>query len=93
MKLLPLERLHRIERFLWALTLVAVPVTSFRFMPFMGADSQVRPLSLIPVGLLLIVLQTDKKYFCCSGGIEGDTDIKRLAELFATFSTTGMLLV
>ena len=56
MKLLPLERLHRIERFLWALTLVAVPVTSFRFMPFMGADSQVRPLSLIPVGLLLIVL-------------------------------------
>ena len=40
----------------------------------------------------IVVLQTDKKYFCCSGGIEGDTDIKRLAELFATFSTTGMLL-
>ena len=35
----------------------------------------------------------DWKYFFRSGGIEGDTDIKRLAELFATFSTTGMLLV
>ncbi len=56
MKLLAPERLHRIERFLWALTLVAVPVTSFRFIPFMGADSQVRPLSLIPAVLLLFVL-------------------------------------
>jgi hypothetical protein len=56
MKILASERLHRIERFLWALTLVTVPVTSFRFMPFLGVDSQVRPLSLIPAILLVIVL-------------------------------------
>jgi len=55
-KLLAPERLHRVERFLWALTLVAVPVTSFRFIPFIGADSQVRPLSLIPAALLLFLL-------------------------------------
>ncbi len=56
MKLPAPAHLHRIERFLWALMLVTIPVTSFRFMPFMGSDSQVRPLSLIPAVLLLIVL-------------------------------------
>ena len=56
MKLPASERLHRIGRILWALTLVTVPVTSFRFMPFMGTDSQVRPLSFIPALLLLFVL-------------------------------------
>ena len=56
MKLLAPGNLEKAERFLWALTLLTVPVTSFRFMPFMGADSQVRPLSLIPAGLLLFVI-------------------------------------
>jgi len=56
MKLFAPERLCRIERFLWALTLITVPVTSFRFMPFTGTNSQVRPLSFIPAGLLLLVL-------------------------------------
>ena len=50
------ERLQRIERFLWAAVLVALPVTSFRFLPFMGPDTQVRPLSLIPAVLLLVAL-------------------------------------
>lgn len=56
MKLLAPERLHQMERFLWALTLVTVPVTSFRFLPFMGANTQVRPLSLYPAILLLGLL-------------------------------------
>jgi len=56
LKLLAPVNLEKAERFLWALTLLTVPVTSFRFMPFMGADSQVRPLSLIPAGLLLFVI-------------------------------------
>ncbi len=56
MNLLLPDRLHRVERILWALALVTVPVTSFRFMPFMGADSQVRPLSFIPAILLLFAL-------------------------------------
>jgi O-antigen ligase len=50
------ERLRRVGRFLWAAVLVALPVTSFRYLPFMGSDTQVRPLSLIPAVLLLPVL-------------------------------------
>ncbi len=56
MELVAREPLQRIERFLWAAVLVALPVTSFRYLPFMGADTQVRPLSLIPAVLLLVAL-------------------------------------
>lgn len=48
--------LDSLVRFLWALTLVTLPVTSFRFMPFMGAGTFVRPLALYPLGLLLPIL-------------------------------------
>lgn len=43
-------------RFLWALVLVTLPVTSFRVMPFMGSGTSVRPLALYPLVLLLPVL-------------------------------------
>jgi O-antigen ligase len=56
MKLLAPERLQRIERFLWALTLVTVPVTSFRFFPFPMSNAQVRPLSFFPAILLFFVI-------------------------------------
>jgi len=56
MRQFPLKRLQRIERVLWAAVLVALPVTSFRYLPFMGNDTQVRPLSLIPAILLLFTL-------------------------------------
>jgi O-antigen ligase len=56
MNLITSERQVRIERFIWALVLIALPVTSFRFMPFMGSDSQVRPLSLLPAIFLFFVL-------------------------------------
>jgi O-antigen ligase len=49
-------RFQAIERFLWAAVLVALPVTSFRYLPFMGTDTQVRPLSLIPAVLLVFAL-------------------------------------
>lgn len=45
-----------ISRFLWALVMVTLPVTSFRFMPFMGSGTYVRPLALYPLVLLLPVL-------------------------------------
>lgn len=48
--------LDSLARLLWALTLVTLPVTSFRFMPFMGAGTFVRPLALYPLGLLLPIL-------------------------------------
>jgi len=41
---------------LWALVLVTLPVTSFRFMPFMGSGTYVRPLALYPLAVLLPVL-------------------------------------
>ena len=43
-------------RVLWASILVTLPVTSFRFMPFMGAGTFVRPLALYPLGLLMPIL-------------------------------------
>jgi O-antigen ligase len=48
--------LDTLARILWALVLVTLPVTSFRFMPFMGAGTFVRPLALYPLGLLLPIL-------------------------------------
>jgi len=43
-------------RILWALVLATLPVTSFRYMPFMGAGTVVRPLALYPLGLLMLML-------------------------------------
>ena len=48
--------LFSISRLLWGLVLVCLPVTSFRFMPFMGAGTYVRPLALYPLLLLFPVL-------------------------------------
>ncbi|HEY5730670.1 MAG TPA: O-antigen ligase family protein [Anaerolineales bacterium] len=48
--------LDSLTRILWALVLVTLPVTSFRFMPFMGAGTFVRPLALYPLGLLMPLL-------------------------------------
>jgi O-antigen ligase len=47
--------LLRLERILWALVLVLLPVTSFRYLPFFG-DSQVKPLSFFPAVLLLFLV-------------------------------------
>jgi O-antigen ligase len=56
MKLLAPERLERLIRFLWAVVLVTLPVTSFPFIPFLGALTQVRPLSIYPAAVLLVLL-------------------------------------
>ncbi|MDX9991353.1 MAG: O-antigen ligase family protein [Anaerolineales bacterium] len=49
-------RLQKLSRLLWALTLVSLPITSFRYLPFMGAGTVVRPLALYPLAALLLVL-------------------------------------
>jgi len=48
---------------LWGLALVCLPVTSFPFIPFVGKETQVRPLSIYPMLLLLplLLLQMRKK--------------------------------
>jgi O-antigen ligase len=56
MKLISPDWLPKLKRFLWGAVLLALPVTSFRYMPFLGSDTQVKPLSLLPAALLLLVL-------------------------------------
>lgn len=52
----PRFSLTSLARLFWALTLVTLPVTSFRFVPFLGAGTYVRPLALYPLALLLPIL-------------------------------------
>jgi O-antigen ligase len=49
-------KLVSLSRLLWALVLVTLPVTSFRYVPFMGEGTNVRPLALYPLALLWPVL-------------------------------------
>ncbi len=44
---------ERGERILWGLTLVLLPLTSFRYIPFLGG-SQVKPLSFVPIAFLFL---------------------------------------
>ncbi|MGC8856116.1 MAG: O-antigen ligase family protein [Anaerolineae bacterium] len=55
-----MKSLDRLTRFLWAAALVSLPVTSFRWFPFLGDTTYVRPLALYPLALLfpLLLLQT-----------------------------------
>jgi len=43
-------------RFLWGAALFTLPVTSFRYFPFMGEGTLVRPLSFYPIALLIPIL-------------------------------------
>jgi hypothetical protein len=47
---------EKIMRFLWGATLFMLPVTSFRYFPFLGEGTYVRPLALYPVALLIPLL-------------------------------------
>lgn len=49
-------KLDNLPRLLWALALLTIPVTSFRWFPFLGEGTLVRPLSLYPLALLLPLL-------------------------------------
>ena len=48
--------LEKASRILWAAVLFTLPVTSFRFFPFLGDSTQVRPLALYPLALLMPIL-------------------------------------
>lgn len=48
--------LAKLTRFFWALVLISLPVTSFRFFPFLGKETMVRPLAFYPLGILVILL-------------------------------------
>jgi len=48
--------IDRIARFLWGTALFTLPVTSFKYFPFLGETTYVRPLALYPIALLLPLL-------------------------------------
>ena len=48
--------LEKVSRFLWGAALFTLPVTSFKYFPFLGETTYVRPLALYPLALLLPLL-------------------------------------
>jgi O-antigen ligase len=48
--------LAKTSRVLWGAALFTLPITSFRYFPFLGDSTYVRPLSLYPIALLLPLL-------------------------------------
>ena len=50
------DSLNRLIRILWGAAMFAAPVTSFRWFPFLGDGTLVRPLALYPLALLLPLL-------------------------------------
>lgn len=50
------ELLSKVSRFLWGMALFTLPVTSFRYFPFLGESTYVRPLALYPIALLFLLL-------------------------------------
>src|SRR5829696_4707242 len=51
-----MKDIDRIAHFLWGAALFTLPVTSFRYFPFLGDATYVRPLALYPIALLLPLL-------------------------------------
>ena len=47
---------NKLTRILWGAALLTLPVTSFRWFPFLGEGTLVRPLALYPLALLLPLL-------------------------------------
>lgn len=50
------DKIRKLKRFLWALALLALPVTSFRYFPGLGETTYVRPLAFYPLALLMPLL-------------------------------------
>ena len=82
-----------VSRFLWGAALFTLPVTSFRYFPFLGEGTYVRPLSLYPVAfllpLLLIQLVRGKSSVPRAGTL---TPLLGFALLALTATSLGVLL-
>ena len=63
----------KITRFLWGAALFTLPVTSFRYFPFLGETTYVRPLAFYPIAflipLLLIRFWREKSSFPRAGAV------------------------
>ena len=47
---------HKLARILWGAALLTLPVTSFRWFPFLGEGTLVRPLAMYPLAALIPLL-------------------------------------
>jgi O-antigen ligase len=45
-----------LSRIFWALVLISLPVTSFKYFPFLGKETMVRPLAFYPLAVLIVLL-------------------------------------
>jgi len=83
----------KVSRFLWGAALFTLPVTSFRYFPFLGDATYVRPLSLYPIAfllpLLLIQLMRGKASFPRTGTL---TPLLGFVLLALTATSLGVLL-
>src|SRR5687768_15820612 len=50
------DSVTKITRFLWGAALFTLPITSFRYFPFLGETTYVRPLAFYPIAFLLPLL-------------------------------------
>ena len=48
--------LEKVSHLLWGLVLLTLPITSFKYFPFLGKHTYVRPLAFYPLALLYLVL-------------------------------------
>ncbi len=64
---------HKISRILWGAALLTLPVTSFRWFPFLGEGTLVRPLAMYPlvalIPLMLILAWRGKTKLNWSGAL------------------------
>jgi len=50
------NKLQAVSRIFWALVVLTLPVTSFRYFPFLGKETMVRPLAFYPLAVLALIL-------------------------------------
>jgi O-antigen ligase len=91
--LFSVNSLDKITRVLWAAALFTLPITSFRYFPFLGDSTYVRPLSLYPIAFLLpllfIQLKQGKGSFPGAGTL---TPLLGFVLIALTATSIGMLL-
>lgn len=79
---------NQLPRLFWALAMLTIPVTSFRWFPFLGEGTLVRPLSLYPLGALFLLLMIQVLRKNIKLQFSGTFLVLGLFILFTIFSTS-----
>ena len=87
------DSLARIEKFLWLALLLLTPISSSPLLP-LGASTQVRPLALIPMGLLLGIAAIRMMFLGQRPNLNGDKGCFALLLWFSAYVLiSGLVLV